>query len=250
MEQRSVVDLSKAKRLYQLLKKSDQIYTNNCLDEAADLLEEALRHAVETFVPAILLKRAAIFEEKKDHTSAIKELVKMIQDYPKASLGYLHASRLLRLHGNLGEAIVVLEKGVKTIPSSDPLYVQLLAQRARVANEIRQKNMKFLDRLSCELFNRIFGYLDLRDRVRCAATCKDWRKRFDEWPEMWSTVDFTVTRGGGKNYMFDDYTRFIPTLAGKRVRSIINRRPFKFGMNPFKLFCDHKIQGIQTISKY
>lgn len=77
--------------------------------------------------------------------------------------------------------------------------------------------MKFMSRLSPELFDLTFEPLPLTERVRCAQTCKGWRRRFLEWPKMWSEATLLHLA----DYSREEIEEQIAHMGSKNVRKII-----------------------------
>ncbi|BGP24554.1 proteophosphoglycan 5 [Rhodotorula toruloides] len=174
--------------------------------------------AIELFTEAIALApktaklydaRASAFETVGKLQDGLLDARMVVQLLPESSRGYLRAARILRKAGKHGNAVVLLEQGLRALPAADPKGKADLEQELSAVEEARRRaeHCPFAS-LPVEIFVEILALVTEPPPVSVytnAATprkktarsnnlynamrvCRSWRQIILSTPRFWSTL--------------------------------------------------------------
>lgn len=209
IEDSPATDFAEVKTLCHIIQYGDDGWRSKDFHTAVDQFDRALKHATEVLVPRLMLKRALALKNRGDTANALEGLEDVMTSAPKSSLSYLSAAHIYQGRTDPRNAVAILDKATKAVPSNDELYAHIATQKQHLEKTLHEKNMRMMNLFSYEIFDAIFGQLDIRDRIQCAQVCRGWQKRLMEWPGMWSIVDMKLQPGRRAKH---DYGSLISTL--------------------------------------
>ncbi|BGP31979.1 hypothetical protein JCM10296v2_003758 [Rhodotorula toruloides] len=176
-------------------------------ETAIGLFTEALALAPKT--AKLYDARASAFERVGRLQDGLLDARMVVKLMPESSRGYLRAARILRKAGKHGNAVALLEQGLRVVPAEDPKGKADLEQELKVVEEARRKaeHCPFAS-LPVEIFVEILAlatepppisvYTNTATPRKKSArpnnlynamrVCRSWRQIILSTPRFWSTL--------------------------------------------------------------
>ncbi|KAI9496818.1 hypothetical protein BDB00DRAFT_807325 [Zychaea mexicana] len=162
---------------------SQQSLVNASYEDALAQCSIALDELTQKTV-ATLDIRAAALGQSANYDQGLRDAFEMVQLAPSSSKGYLRIGELYAMQGKQGLAIDIYNKGIRTVPETDPGYARLSIQRQL---SLDQQNYKidFITELPFDILPKIMYYLPMHMCVLCVNVSQSWRARIRQCSAVW-----------------------------------------------------------------
>ncbi|KAF7887604.1 hypothetical protein EAF00_009898 [Botryotinia globosa] len=165
------------------------------------------QHALTAFAEAVKISsgyllltaldhRAATYEKLDLLQPALKDAKEMLEVNEALSKGYLRCGKVLQLKGEHQLALEIYERGLRKVKvNADRERLTLQSMFDKLQRSLApRKTLDPLLYLPVELVEMIAQQLSMRERMRCLSVSKSWKRVLDSCPQLWTTLDTSVTR--------------------------------------------------------